>query len=96
LGWGSEPAETVRMARLAQRTGLFPVFEAEHGEVTSVLPIRDPLPVEAYLRPQRRFAHLFTDPPQSELIARIQRTADRTIERYHLLAAPPPNPPDGR
>jgi pyruvate ferredoxin oxidoreductase beta subunit len=85
LGWGSEPAETVRLARLAQRTGLFPVFEAEYGEVTSVLPIRDPLPVEAYLRPQRRFAHLFTDPPQSELIARIQSIADRNMTRYGLL-----------
>jgi pyruvate ferredoxin oxidoreductase beta subunit len=85
LGWGSEPAETVRLARLAQRTGLFPVFEAEYGEVTSVLPIRAPLPVEAYLRPQRRFAHLFTDPPQSELIARIQSIADRNMTRYGLL-----------
>ena len=36
LGWGSAPADTIRLARLAQRSGLFPVFEAEHGEVTSI------------------------------------------------------------
>ncbi|HVN52389.1 MAG TPA: thiamine pyrophosphate-dependent enzyme, partial [Acidimicrobiales bacterium] len=58
LGWGSAASDTVRLARLAQRSGLFPVFEAEHGEVTSVLPIRGQVPVEDYLRPQKRYAHL--------------------------------------
>ena len=36
LGWGSAPSDTIRLARLATETGLFPVFEAEHGEVTAV------------------------------------------------------------
>ena len=55
-------ADTIRMARLAHETGLFPVFEAEHGEVKSVSKIRRQLPVEEYLRPQQRFAHLFKPP----------------------------------
>ena len=42
LGWGSAPSDTIRVARLAHETGLFPVFEAEHGEVTAVS--RDPPP----------------------------------------------------
>ena len=33
LGWGAAPCDTVRLARLAAQTGLFPVFEAEFGEV---------------------------------------------------------------
>src|SRR6187402_2877563 len=61
LGWGSEASETIRIARLAQETGLFPVFEAEAGEVVAVSPIRRQVPVEEYLRRQRRFAHLFGD-----------------------------------
>jgi pyruvate ferredoxin oxidoreductase beta subunit len=85
LGWGTTAGETIRIARLAQETGLFPVFEAESGEIVDVSKIRRPLPVEEYLRPQRRFAHLFTEPPQSEVIARIQARADRTIERFGLL-----------
>jgi pyruvate ferredoxin oxidoreductase beta subunit len=85
LGWGHASDQTIRMARLAHETGLFPVFEAERGEVTSVQPIRRLLPVEEYLRPQYRFAHLFRDPPQAELIARIQALADRNIRRYGLL-----------
>jgi pyruvate ferredoxin oxidoreductase beta subunit len=86
LGWGSATSETIRLARLAQRSGLFPVYEAEHGEVSSVLPIRDRVPVEEYLRPQRRYAHLFRDPPATEVIAALQRSADRNIARYGLLS----------
>jgi len=85
LGWGSEPRETIEVARLAKETGLFPVFEAEGGEVTGVSPIRRLRPVEDYLRRQRRYAHLFADGTGAETIARLQRTADRNIERFGLL-----------
>ncbi len=85
LGWGSASSDTIKLARLAQRSGLFPVYEAEHGEVTSALPIRQPVPVEEYLRPQRRYAHLFKDPPRTDLLERIQGIADRNIARYGLL-----------
>src|SRR5665811_807849 len=40
LGWQSASADTVLLARLAKETGLFPVFEAEHGEITAVSKIR--------------------------------------------------------
>jgi pyruvate ferredoxin oxidoreductase beta subunit len=63
------------------------VFEAENGEVVSVSKIRRKVPVEDYLRPQKRFAHLFGKPPSTEVIARIQETADRNIRRYGLLEA---------
>ena len=87
LGWGHAADQSVRIARLAKETGLFPVFEAEHGEVVSVAKIRNPLPVEEYLKPQRRFAHLFSPNVDTEAIARIQQTADRNIRRYGLLDA---------
>jgi len=85
LGWGSASKDTIRIARLAKETGLFPVFEAEHGEVVSVSKIRRRVPVEEYLRPQKRFAHLFKDPPHTDVIARIQAGADRNIRRFGLL-----------
>jgi pyruvate ferredoxin oxidoreductase beta subunit len=85
LGWGSASSDTIKLARLAQRSGLFPVYEAEHGEVTSALPIRQQVPVEEYLRPQRRYAHLFKDPVRTDLLERIQGIADRNIARYGLL-----------
>ena len=86
LGWGSAPSNTINLARLAQRSGLFPLFEAEHGEVTAVLPIRGQVPVEDYLRPQKRFAHLFGDPPNTQVLSQLQQLADRNIARYGLLS----------
>jgi pyruvate ferredoxin oxidoreductase beta subunit len=85
LGWGCESSATVEVARLAKETGLFPVFEAEHGEVTSVSKIRRRRPVEDYLRPQRRYAHLFKPQERTEVIARIQAIADRNVERFGLV-----------
>jgi pyruvate ferredoxin oxidoreductase beta subunit len=84
LGWGHASIDTIRMARLAKETGLFPVYEAERGEVTRVSPIRHRLPVEEYLRPQRRFAHLFNPAPRTEVIAAIQAMADRNIRKFAL------------
>jgi pyruvate ferredoxin oxidoreductase beta subunit len=85
LGWGHAAHDTIRIARLAKETGLFPVFEAAHGEVSAVSRIRRRQPVEAYLRPQKRFAHLFGDPPNTAVIAQLQALADRNIRRYGLL-----------
>ena len=85
LGWGSASHDTIRLARLARETGIFPVFEAEHGEVTSVSKIRKRVPVDEYLKPQRRFAHLFGAKGHPEMLAKIQADADRTIRRYKLL-----------
>ncbi len=85
LGWGAAAHDTIRLARLAKETGIFPVFEAERGEVTGVLRIRRKTPVEEYLKPQRRFAHLFAPTPRPDVIARIQAIADRNIRRYGLL-----------
>jgi pyruvate ferredoxin oxidoreductase beta subunit len=85
LGWRAASADTIKLARLAKETGIFPVFEAEAGEVTAVSRIRRQVPVEEYLRPQGRYAHLFGDHPRPDIVARIQARADRNIARFGLL-----------
>jgi pyruvate ferredoxin oxidoreductase beta subunit len=85
LGWGSAARDTIRLARLARDTGLFPVFEAEHGEVTAVSRIREQRPVTEYLGLQKRYAHLFGDPGRPDLVAGVQAIADRNVRRYELL-----------
>jgi pyruvate ferredoxin oxidoreductase beta subunit len=87
LGWGAASSDTIRLARLARETGIFPVFEAVHGEVTGVTKIRHRTPVDEYLKPQRRFAHLFGKGGRPETIAQIQADADRNIRRFGLLDA---------
>jgi pyruvate ferredoxin oxidoreductase beta subunit len=89
LGWGSSPADTVKVARLATESGLFPVFEAEAGEVTSSTPIRRQVPVTDYLRLQARYAHLFKPAERTNVIEQIQGAADRNIRRFGLIPAPP-------
>jgi pyruvate ferredoxin oxidoreductase beta subunit len=85
LGWGTPSCDSIRIARLAKETGIFPVFEAANGEVTAVSKIRHRVPVEEYLRPQKRYAHLFDPTPRPDVIARIQDRADRNIRRFGLV-----------
>jgi pyruvate ferredoxin oxidoreductase beta subunit len=82
LGWGAAPCDTVKLARLAVETGLYPMFEAEHGEITSTTKIRRRADVEEYLKPQRRFAHVFKNSAQLE---KIRAIAEKNIRRYGLL-----------
>jgi len=88
LGWGSEPKHTIQVARMAVESGLFPLFEAEHGEITSRYVLRRPVPVTEYLKLQRRFAHLFGKDPDVATIAAIQAIAERNIQRFGLLPTP--------
>jgi pyruvate ferredoxin oxidoreductase beta subunit len=88
LGWGSESKDSIRIARLAAESGLFPVFEGEHGEVTAVTKIRRRVPVEDYLKLQRRYAHLFSPVRREDVIARLQARADRNIKRFDLVEGP--------
>jgi pyruvate ferredoxin oxidoreductase beta subunit len=85
LGWGAASQDTIKLARLARETGLFPVFEAERGEVTAVTKIRHRVPVEEYLRPQKRFAHIFAAKGNPHVLELIQAQADRNIRRFGLL-----------
>jgi pyruvate ferredoxin oxidoreductase beta subunit len=86
LGWGTPSEHTIRVARLAVECGLFPLFEAERGEVTSTTPLRKPIPVDLYLRSQPRFAHLFHEGAVDTVrVAKLQAIADGNIARFHLV-----------
>ncbi|MDR2157962.1 MAG: hypothetical protein LBO02_01440, partial [Holosporaceae bacterium] len=84
LGWGYPTSETIKIARLAVQCGLFPLFEAENGKVVGSTMIDKIIPVEDYLRTQRRFAHLFGKNACSETIGVIQNVANANIEKYKL------------
>jgi pyruvate ferredoxin oxidoreductase beta subunit len=85
LGWGSASCDTIKIARLATQTGLFPLFEAVNGEMVTSTPIRKRVSVEDYLKLQARYAHLFSPVRNEEVLAHLQRMADRNIERYNLM-----------
>ena len=86
LGWGHEGDYSIKVARLAVQTGLFPVIELERQELIGSMPIRQPRPVTDYLRLQGRFRHLFNkhDARAIEELAHIQALADHNIKQYDL------------
>ncbi|HWB37600.1 MAG TPA: thiamine pyrophosphate-dependent enzyme [Rugosimonospora sp.] len=88
LGWATASCDTIRVARLATQSGLFPVFEARDGEVTAVTPIRHPEKVTDYLRMQGRYKHLFEPEPRTGILDAIEAIAQRNIAEYGLLPAP--------
>ena len=85
LGWGCASQDTIKLGRLVVETGLFPLFEAEDGKVVSSRPIRRREPIESYLKPQRRFAHLFKTKSGQEAIGRLQAMCDANIKEFDLL-----------
>jgi pyruvate ferredoxin oxidoreductase beta subunit len=80
LGWRYEPQDTLKVAKIAVDTGLFPLLEYENGKLIGVRKIK-PVPVEEYLKAQARFKHLLSNP---EEIRKIQEWADANIVKYGL------------
>ncbi len=83
-GWGYESRLTMKMARLAVETALYPVFEYSSGELAQVRKVKERKPVEDFLRPQKRFAHLFKEGGEPQLAA-LQQIADDNAARYHIF-----------
>ena len=85
LGWACGTGDTLKVARLAVESGLFPIFEAESGEVVGRRTIRKRADVEEYLKLQGRYAHLFSPKRDEARLAQIRDIAERNIRRFELL-----------
>ena len=74
-GWRIPSSMTVKIARLAVHTNVFPLYEIEDGARYTLTMDSKNLPVREYLKPQGRFAHL-----TEREIEIIQRNVDRAWE----------------
>ncbi len=70
-GWGYAPDQTIRMARLAVDTGMWPLVEIVGGQRRLSYRPERRVPVRAYIRAQRRF-----DKMDEDEIVRIQAGLD--------------------
>ena len=77
-GWGAPSEHTVKIARMATNTGIFPLYEIHDG-LDLTLNKTGSLPVEEYLKLQGRFKHL-----QKDDIAKIQHQV--TEENTRLIS----------
>jgi pyruvate ferredoxin oxidoreductase beta subunit len=75
-GWLYDPKDSVEIGRLAVKTGVWPLKEYVHGEVTHTKVPRPRLPVEEYLQAQGRFDHLFTPERNEAVLGAIQARVD--------------------
>ncbi len=69
-GWGAPSGMSVKIARLAVQTNIFPLYEIEDG-TRYTLNYKGDRPVEDYLQTQGRFKHL-----GKENVSRIQSMVD--------------------
>lgn len=75
-GWRIASDESIKVARLAVETKVFPLYEIEHGEIYMLTYQPRGTPVKEYLSQQGRFRQL-TD----EEMTTIQENVDREWNR---------------
>ena len=78
-GWNCPTDLTIRIGRLAVKTGIFPLYEVENGQYKMSLDFPKLRPVTDYMKLQGRFRHLSPD-----IIDQIQGTV---VEKYTELRA---------
>lgn len=57
-GWKSNPEYTIKLARLAVHTKVFPLYEVENGDKYTINIEPQDIPVAEYIKYQGRFSHL--------------------------------------
>lgn len=80
-GWYFEPQLTIKMAKLAVETRIFPIYEVEGGKYRINYNITRPRPVEEYLKLQSRFAYLLR-PENSHLLEKFKQWVE---DRWNYL-----------
>lgn len=83
-GWRTNPADSIKLARLAVQTRYFPIYEVENGQYKLNIKVPKPKPVEEFLKPQGRFRHLFR-PENRHEIDNVQRWVDMNWKRITEL-----------
>jgi pyruvate/2-oxoacid:ferredoxin oxidoreductase beta subunit len=76
VGWRFSSEFTIRLARLAVQTKVFPLYEVENGERYILNLEPEGIPVSEYLRPQGRFSFL-----REGDMERIQENVDHEWDR---------------
>lgn len=75
-GWGYDPQKSIKIGKLAVKTGIWPLKEYVDGRIVHTKVPRRRLPVEEYLQRQTRFAHLFSPRRDKRRLKEIQARVD--------------------
>ena len=75
-GWGYEPSDLIQIEKLAVDSCFWPLYEVINGVYKVNYKPAKKIPVEEFLKPQRRFKHLFL-PGNEWMIQQIQEEVDK-------------------
>ncbi len=75
-GWRYPMEKTIEVAKQAVDACFWPLYEVENGEYKITYKPKEKLPVEEWLKGQRRFSHLFTD-ENKHMIQELQEHTDK-------------------
>ena len=78
-GWRYNTPDMMKITKLAVDSCVWPLYEVENGKWHLTYMPKTKLPVEEYLRPQGRFAHMFK-PGNEWMIETVQKEVDRNWE----------------
>lgn len=76
LGWRISPDQSVKIAETGVDTNYWPLYEVDEGEYTINHKPKEKKSVEEWLKPQKRFSHLF-QPKNEQVIQEIQDLVDQ-------------------
>ena len=75
-GWGYEPSDLIQIQKYAVDSCFWPLYEVVNGVYKITYKPVKKIPVEEFLKPQRRFKHLF-EPGNEWMIQEIQDEVDK-------------------
>ena len=78
-GWGYPTEDLMQINKLAVETCYWPLYEVEDGKYKITYKPAKKLPIEEFLKPQKRFRHMFK-PGNEWMIEEFQKEVDRRWE----------------
>ena len=78
-GWGYPTEDLMQINKLAIDTCYWPLYEVDHGKYKITYKPANKLPIEEFLKPQRRFKHMFL-PGNEWMIEEFQKEVDKRWE----------------
>ena len=78
--WKFPTSEYVAIGKLATETNFWPLYEIEDGKYIINNIVKEPKPIEDFLKTQGRFKHLFKD-ANKDVIAKIQNDVNVSWEK---------------
>ena len=78
VGWGFDPSETVKVAKLAVDTGAAVLYEVENGKYTRMHKVSRKKDAVEYLKAQNRFRHLCDD-DKAAAVEQVQKLCDTNL-----------------